>query len=153
MSDLAPLLQGFFTDKLMLQRQASPHTVAAYRDTFKLLLGFLAQRTSRSPAALSITDLDAPAIGAFLPYDVATLAVPAGTTAAEARPTGACGCCAGGGGTGAGPGQREARGVPVRVPGSPGLLMLRVRARPAGGRAGRGMRWPPLSRRRRPPRA
>jgi integrase/recombinase XerD len=68
MSDLAPLLQGFFTDKLMLQRQASPHTVAAYRDTFRLLLGFLAQRTSRSPAALSITDLDAPAIGAFLQH-------------------------------------------------------------------------------------
>jgi integrase/recombinase XerD len=68
MSDLAPLLQGFFTDKLMLQRQASPHTVAAYRDTFKLLLGFLAQRASRPPARLSITDLDAPAISAFLQH-------------------------------------------------------------------------------------
>ncbi|MEV4245875.1 tyrosine-type recombinase/integrase [Streptosporangium canum] len=66
MSDLAPLLQGFFTDKLMLQRQASPNTIAAYRDTFKLLLGFLAQRTGRPPARLSITDLDAPTIGAFL---------------------------------------------------------------------------------------
>ena len=32
MSDLAPLLQGFFTDKLIHQRQASPHTIAAYRD-------------------------------------------------------------------------------------------------------------------------
>ncbi len=63
MSDLAPLLQGFFTDKLMLQRQASPHTVSAYRDTFTLLLGFLTQRTGHLPARLSITDLDAPAIG------------------------------------------------------------------------------------------
>jgi site-specific recombinase XerD len=68
MSDLAPLLQGFFTDKLMLQRQASPHTVSSYRDTFKLLLAFLAQRASRPPAQLSITDLDAPAIGAFLQH-------------------------------------------------------------------------------------
>ena len=62
MSDLAPLLQGFFTTKLIHQRQASPHTVAAYRDTFTLLLGFAAQRTSRAPAQLSITDLDAAAI-------------------------------------------------------------------------------------------
>ncbi|WP_327586863.1 site-specific integrase [Nonomuraea sp. NBC_00507] len=66
--DLAPLLQGFFTDKLMLQRQASDHTIAAYRDTFKLLLAFLTERTGRSPSALSITDLDAPAIGAFLTH-------------------------------------------------------------------------------------
>ncbi len=68
MSDLAPLLQGFFTRKLMLQRQASPHTVAAYRDTFKLLLGFLAQRTGRPAARLRITDLDAVTIGAFLQH-------------------------------------------------------------------------------------
>ena len=66
MNDLAPLLQGFFTDKLMLQRQASAHTVAAYRDTFKLLLSFAQQRTGRHPAELSLADLDAPAIGAFL---------------------------------------------------------------------------------------
>jgi integrase/recombinase XerD len=65
-SDLAPLLQGFFTDKLMHQRQASPHTVAAYRDTFKLLLGFVAQRTGRQAAQLGLADLDAPTIGAFL---------------------------------------------------------------------------------------
>jgi len=65
-SDLAPLLQGFFTDKLMRQRQASPHTVAAYRDTFTLLLGFIAQRTGRQAAQLGLADLDAPTIGAFL---------------------------------------------------------------------------------------
>jgi integrase/recombinase XerD len=67
-SDLAPLLQGFFTDKLMLQLQASTHTVASYRDTFKLLLGFAEQRTGRRPARLSIADLDAPTIGAFLQH-------------------------------------------------------------------------------------
>jgi integrase/recombinase XerD len=39
MTSFAPLLQAFFTDRLMTQRQASPNTVAAYRDTFKLILG------------------------------------------------------------------------------------------------------------------
>ena len=68
MSNLAPLLQGYFTNRLMLQRQASPHTVAAYRDTFKLLLGFVHQRTGKHPAQLGIADLDAPAIGAFLEH-------------------------------------------------------------------------------------
>lgn len=68
MSDLAPLLQGFFTDRLMRQRQASPHTIAAYRDTFKLLLGFAQARAGRHPAQLSITDLDAVTIGAFLQH-------------------------------------------------------------------------------------
>jgi integrase/recombinase XerD len=66
MTDLAPLVQGFFTDRLMRQRQASPHTVAAYRDTMKLLFGFAHDRTGRHPARLSLTDLDAPIIGAFL---------------------------------------------------------------------------------------
>jgi site-specific recombinase XerD len=66
MSDLAPLLQGFFTDKLMRQRQASPHTIAAYRDTFKLLLCFVADRTGRGAAQLRLGDLEAPTIGAFL---------------------------------------------------------------------------------------
>jgi integrase/recombinase XerD len=66
MSDLAPLLQGFFTDKLIRQRQASPHTIAAYRDTVKLLLGFVAARAGRHPARLRLADLDAPTVGAFL---------------------------------------------------------------------------------------
>jgi len=66
MSDLAPLLQGFFTDKLMRQRQASPHTVAAYRDTFKLLLDFAQKRCGRHPAQLAVADLDAVAIAEFL---------------------------------------------------------------------------------------
>jgi len=65
-TDLAPVLQGFFTDRLMRQRQASPHTVAAYRDTVKLLLSFVAELTGRHPAQLRLADLDAPTIGAFL---------------------------------------------------------------------------------------
>jgi site-specific recombinase XerD len=68
MNDLAPLLQSFFTDRLARQRQASPHTIAAYRDAFKLLLGFAERRTGRHPAQLGLTDLDAPMIGAFLQY-------------------------------------------------------------------------------------
>ncbi|MEO7116018.1 MAG: tyrosine-type recombinase/integrase [Caldimonas sp.] len=66
--DLAPLLQGFFTDKLMRQRQASPHTIAAYRDTFKLLLQFTRQHVRRQPAQLGLADLDAALIGAFLQH-------------------------------------------------------------------------------------
>ncbi len=68
MSDLAPLLQGFFTDKLIRQRQASPHTIAAYRDAFTLLLGFTADRTGRHPAQMSLADLDAATIADFLTH-------------------------------------------------------------------------------------
>jgi hypothetical protein len=49
MSTLAPTLQAFFTQRLVGQRRASPHTVAAYRDTFRLLLGFASSKLGRSP--------------------------------------------------------------------------------------------------------
>jgi integrase/recombinase XerD len=65
---LAPTLQAFFTDRLARQRQASPHTIAAYRDTFRLLLTFAEQRTGKAPSTLQIADLDAPLVGAFLDY-------------------------------------------------------------------------------------
>ena len=68
MNDLAPLLQGFFSDRLIRQRQASPHTIAAYRDTIILLLGFIQQQTGQQPARLSIADLDAETVGAFLTH-------------------------------------------------------------------------------------
>jgi len=68
MSDLAPVLQEFFTRRLISQRQASPSTIAAYRDTFRLLLGFAAARTGKQPSTLSIADLDAPMITAFLEH-------------------------------------------------------------------------------------
>ena len=67
-STLAPTLQAYFTDRLVRQRQASPHTVAAYRDTFKLLLRFAAQRTGKPPSRLDLADLDAGLIGAFLDH-------------------------------------------------------------------------------------
>ena len=62
------LLEAFFTDRLMRQRQASPHTIASYRDTFRLLLGFASPRLKKIPSALSLDDLDAPLIGAFLDH-------------------------------------------------------------------------------------
>ncbi len=68
MTALAPTLQAFFTDRLTRQRNASPHTIAAYRDTLRLLLGFAAQRTGKPPSRLDIADLDAPLIGAFLDH-------------------------------------------------------------------------------------
>ena len=60
------LLTAFFTDRLMRQRQASPHTIASYRDTFRLLLQFAQRRLKKPPSSLAIEDLDTPLIGAFL---------------------------------------------------------------------------------------
>jgi integrase/recombinase XerD len=65
MTLLAPTLEAFFTQRLIGQRQASPNTVASYRDTFRLLLDFASQRTGRPPCRLQLEDLDAPLIGAF----------------------------------------------------------------------------------------
>jgi site-specific recombinase XerD len=62
------LLQGFFTERLVRQLQASPQTVSAYRDTIKLLLMFAAQNTKKAPSRLTIDDLDAVTVGAFLHY-------------------------------------------------------------------------------------
>ena len=68
MSTIAPTLQAFFTDQLIGQRQASPHTIAAYRDTLRLLLSFAAQRLGTEPSRLDLGQLDAPLIGAFLDH-------------------------------------------------------------------------------------
>ena len=68
MTALAPALQAFFTDRLTRQRHASPQTIAAYRDTWRLLLRFTAGRTGKQPAQLDIADLDAPLIGDFLDH-------------------------------------------------------------------------------------
>jgi integrase/recombinase XerD len=65
---LAPTLQAFFTDRLARQRGASAHTVAAYRDTMKLLLSFTEQRTAKTPSRLDLADLDADLISAFLDH-------------------------------------------------------------------------------------
>ncbi len=68
MSLLAPTMQAFFTDRLVNQKNASPRTIAAYRDTMRLLLTFASQRTGKPPSRLDIDDLDAPLIGAFLDH-------------------------------------------------------------------------------------
>jgi integrase/recombinase XerD len=68
MSALAPVMEGFFTERLIGQRRASQHTVASYRDTFRLLLGFAQRHTGKTPARLDLADLDAVVIGAFLDH-------------------------------------------------------------------------------------
>ena len=68
MTALAPTLQAFFTERLARQRHASPQTVAAYRDTWRLLLAFTAGRTGRKPSQLDFADIDAPLAGAFLDH-------------------------------------------------------------------------------------
>lgn len=68
MSALAPTVQAFFTQRLLRERNASPHTIAAYRDTFRLLLSFAHEQTGKQPAALEFEDLDAPLIAAFLDH-------------------------------------------------------------------------------------
>jgi site-specific recombinase XerD len=68
MSALAPTMQAFFTERLIGQRQASPHTIAAYRDTFRLLLSFVQQQKGINPHALDIEDLDAETVAAFLDH-------------------------------------------------------------------------------------
>lgn len=68
MSTFAPTLQAFFTERLIRQRQVSPNTITAYRDTLRLLLGYAATSTGRAPSSLDLTDLDAPLITAFLDH-------------------------------------------------------------------------------------
>ena len=68
MSALAPTVQAFFTQRLLRERNASPHTIAAYRDTIKLLLRFAAARCGREPSMLDIADLDPDTVAAFLDH-------------------------------------------------------------------------------------
>ncbi len=68
MSALAPTVQAFFTQRLIQERNASPHTIAAYRDTIRLLLRFAAQHRGREPSMLDIADLDADTVAEFLEH-------------------------------------------------------------------------------------
>ena len=65
-TSLAPVLERFFTQRLMQQRQASPHTINSYRDTFRQFLIFAQQRLDRSPSRLTFEQIDTPLITAFL---------------------------------------------------------------------------------------
>ena len=60
------LLEGFFTQRLMQQRRASPHTIGSYRDSFRLLLHFAQARLGKPPSQLAFEQIDAPLIGEFL---------------------------------------------------------------------------------------
>ena len=68
MTTLFAAIQGFFSDRLLRERNASPHTIGSYRDTLRLLLTFASQRTGKQPAKLTLKDLDATLIGAFLDH-------------------------------------------------------------------------------------
>jgi integrase/recombinase XerD len=67
-NSLAGLLEAFFTDRLMRQRQASPNTITSYRDTFRQLLSFAHARLRKAPSSMSLEDLEAPLVGAFLDH-------------------------------------------------------------------------------------
>ena len=65
-TSFAALLERFFTQRLMQQRQASPHTICSYRDTFRQFLKFIQERRHKPPSKLSFEEIDAPLIVAFL---------------------------------------------------------------------------------------
>lgn len=67
-SDFPALLQAFFTERLLNQRRASPNTVTAYRNTFRLLLRFAAKRLGLEPSSLRVVDLNAEFVGKFLDH-------------------------------------------------------------------------------------
>ncbi len=62
------LLEAFFVDRLLRQRQVSPHTIASYRDTFRLLLQYAQQQLGKAPSRLALSDLDSSFLGAFLDH-------------------------------------------------------------------------------------
>ena len=65
-TSFAALLERFFTQRLMQQRQASPHTICSYRDTFRQFLKFIQKRRHKPPAKLCFEEIDAPLIVSFL---------------------------------------------------------------------------------------
>lgn len=62
----APLLQRYFSQRLITQKQASPHTIASYRDTFRLFLQFARRQTSKAPSDLALSDINVDLIESFL---------------------------------------------------------------------------------------
>ena len=67
-TDLAPLLERFFTQRLMQERRVSPHTIGSYRDTFRLFLKFTQHRLHKAPSTLAFEDIDAPLVSVFLDH-------------------------------------------------------------------------------------
>jgi len=71
-ADLGPLVEAFFCKRLISQRRASPHTIASYRDTFRLLLAFAQKRLSRAPSQLELKDISPSLVSDFLDHLEAT---------------------------------------------------------------------------------
>jgi integrase len=71
-SDLGTLVEAFFCKRLISQRRASPHTIASYRDTFRLLLAFADKRLSRAPSQLELKDISPLLVSEFLDHLEAT---------------------------------------------------------------------------------
>lgn len=67
-ASFAALVQGFFCQHLIQQRNASAQTIASYRDTFRILLGYLQKVRKKQPSAIKVADLDAPVVSAFLDH-------------------------------------------------------------------------------------
>ena len=65
-ADFSPLCQSFFSKRLITQRNASPHTISAYAQTFRLLMTFAQKRLRTPPSRLSLGQLDAVVIAEFL---------------------------------------------------------------------------------------
>ena len=65
---LGPILQEYFSNRLVAQREASPATIASYRDTFRLLLRYTTRHTGKQPADMSLADIDAPLVLGFLDH-------------------------------------------------------------------------------------
>jgi integrase/recombinase XerD len=64
--DFPPLCQSFFSKRLIMQRKASPHTISAYAQTFRLLMTYAQKQLSTPPSQLSLAQLDAPFLAEFL---------------------------------------------------------------------------------------
>ncbi len=67
-AEFAGLLQRFFAERLLQQQNASPRTIAAYRDTFRLLLSYAERERGKPPAKLALCDFDATLVLSFLAY-------------------------------------------------------------------------------------
>jgi site-specific recombinase XerC len=87
MSALAPTLEAFFSDRLINEKGASPHTIAAYRDTFRLLLSFAQKQTGRQPSKLELEDLDAPLARSSTTSNATAATAPAPATPGWRRST------------------------------------------------------------------
>ena len=97
MNTLASSLQAWFTDRLIRERNASPHTIASYRDTIRLLLTYASQELGVEPSSLDLGQLDAPLIGAFLDHletDRGSAHGPATPASPRSAPSTATACCA-----------------------------------------------------------